>query len=104
MHNPATDTDFPGDSVATWQGQTLPEDSTSTDSTQTWTFSNLSLGNDISGGASVSRVYNVYAQGSSSSDYSVSDGSLETRCFARPGRLGPGQRLGLAGHRDPRRQ
>jgi RHS repeat-associated protein len=61
----AIDEGIPSDSVATWQGQTLPQDSTSTDDSQTWTFSNLALNGD--------RSYEIFVQASSTADYSASD-------------------------------
>ena len=66
------------DTVSTWQGQTLAPDAGSGSTSQTWTFSNLPLGNDVAGGSSVPRVYNVYAQAASGSGFSASDGSLAT--------------------------
>jgi RHS repeat-associated protein len=85
MYDSQTETYFPGDSVTTWQGQTLPQDSSSTDSSQTWTFNNLTLNS--------SREYNVYVQGASNSGFTVYD-TYETFSPSDPSDTLPASALG----------
>ena len=88
----------PGLTATTWQGAALAPDSSSTSSSQTWTFSNLTPNS--------AGTYAVFVQAASTAGYTASDAytegaplPLERQLRAEPFRRGPGRRLAVAGHR-----
>jgi len=89
------------DSVSTWQGETLPQDSTSTTESQSWTFNNLALSNDMPG-SSGDQTYSIYAR---AKRLRVLGNRRILSLYLRSalGSLGAGQRLVPGGHVHDRR-